>query len=167
MDNSETYGGVPTAGPNESPYKSPAPPITQAAQVEVDDSKSTAQYANFCRLSGMPEELLIDFGLNPQPMGIATKKPSGCLLLIGLFRQVIRGFFPRGPHRTWMKLGQFRALGRSWERPCNCNGLHSPVLPGLCGLCPAAEAPINARLSAARTGRGRPLDRTRARGGLT
>ena len=73
MDNPVTYGGVPTVGPNESTHKSPAPPITQAARVEVDDSKSTAQYANFCRLSGMPEELLIDFGLNPQPMGITTQ----------------------------------------------------------------------------------------------
>ena len=73
MDNPETYGGVPTVGPNKSAYKSPAPPMRQAAGVEIDDSKSTAQYANFCRLSGMPEELLIDFGLNPQPMGIATQ----------------------------------------------------------------------------------------------
>ena len=43
------------------------------AQVEIDDSKATANYANFCRLSGMPEELLIDFGLNPQPMGTTTQ----------------------------------------------------------------------------------------------
>ena len=73
MDNPQTYGGVPMVSPNESAYKSPASPFTQAAQVEIDDSRSTAQYANFCRLSGMPEELLIDVGLNPQPMGIATQ----------------------------------------------------------------------------------------------
>jgi hypothetical protein len=73
MDNPQTYGGVPVVSPNELAYKSPAPPITQAAQVEINDSKSTAQYANFCHLSGMPEELLIDFGLHPQPMEIATQ----------------------------------------------------------------------------------------------
>ena len=28
-----------------------------------------ACYANFCRVTGTPEELIIDFGLNNQPMG--------------------------------------------------------------------------------------------------
>ena len=26
-------------------------------------------YANFCRVTGTPEELIVDFGLNIQPMG--------------------------------------------------------------------------------------------------
>jgi hypothetical protein len=73
MDNPETYSGVPTVGRNGSAYKPPASPTPPAAQVEVDDSKTTAHYANFCRLSGTPEELLIDFGLNPQPTGITTQ----------------------------------------------------------------------------------------------
>ena len=73
MENPTTYGG-PTVRPNEPAHKSPAPPITQAAQVEVDDSKSTAQYANFCRFSGTPEELLMDFGLNSHPTGTTTQK---------------------------------------------------------------------------------------------
>jgi hypothetical protein len=42
----------------------------QVFQVEVDDSHVTASYANFCRVTGSPEELIIDFGLNPQPVGI-------------------------------------------------------------------------------------------------
>jgi hypothetical protein len=29
-------------------------------------------YANFCRVTGTPEELILDFGLNSQPMGGAT-----------------------------------------------------------------------------------------------
>ena len=46
----------------------------QAAQgVRVDDSKLTAMYANFCRVTGTPEELIIDFGLNPQPFGVPTE----------------------------------------------------------------------------------------------
>jgi hypothetical protein len=28
-----------------------------------------ASYANFCRVTGTPEELIVDFGLNPQPFG--------------------------------------------------------------------------------------------------
>jgi hypothetical protein len=73
MENMKTHGDVPTIGRNGSAYKPPASPTPQAAQVEVDDSKATAHYANFCRLSGTPEELLIDFGLNPKPMGETTE----------------------------------------------------------------------------------------------
>ena len=39
----------------------------QTQQVTVDDSKVTAGYANFCRVSSSPEELILDLGLNPQP----------------------------------------------------------------------------------------------------
>ena len=39
-------------------------------QVQVEDSGAIALYANFCRVTGSPEELIIDFGLNPQPVGV-------------------------------------------------------------------------------------------------
>jgi hypothetical protein len=42
----------------------------QMMHVEVDDSHVLASYANFCRVTGSPEELIIDFGLNPQPVGV-------------------------------------------------------------------------------------------------
>ncbi len=41
----------------------------QTQQVAVDESKTTSAYANFCRVTGTPEELIVDFGLNPQPAG--------------------------------------------------------------------------------------------------
>jgi hypothetical protein len=44
----------------------------QRVQLEIDDSKVMALYANFCRVTGTPEELIIDFGLNPQPFGLPT-----------------------------------------------------------------------------------------------
>ncbi len=47
-----------------------APAPAQRQQVRVDDSNVTATYANFCRVTGTPEELIVDFGLNPQPFGI-------------------------------------------------------------------------------------------------
>jgi hypothetical protein len=51
--------------------KAPAAPVAQQQmQVEVDDAHVTASYANFCRVTGSPEELIIDFGLNPQPVGM-------------------------------------------------------------------------------------------------
>ena len=61
--------------------KAPASPPQQQqpqqqVQVEVDDSHVTASYANFCRVTGSPEELIIDFGLNPQPVGV-PKNPIG------------------------------------------------------------------------------------------
>jgi hypothetical protein len=42
-------------------------------QMAVDASKAHAAYANFCRVTGTPEELIIDFGLNTQPMGTPTE----------------------------------------------------------------------------------------------
>ena len=44
-----------------------ARPMTQ-----VDDSKASSCYANFCRVTGTPEEIIIDFGLNSQPFGTPT-----------------------------------------------------------------------------------------------
>jgi len=41
-------------------------------QIPFDDSHVRAAYANFCRVTGTPEEVIIDFGLNPQPIGIPT-----------------------------------------------------------------------------------------------
>lgn len=37
--------------------------------ISVDDSNSVSSYANFCRVTGSPEELIVDFGMNSQPMG--------------------------------------------------------------------------------------------------
>ncbi|MFM9965058.1 MAG: DUF3467 domain-containing protein [Planctomycetaceae bacterium] len=33
----------------------------------VDDGRIIASYANFCRVSSTPEELILDLGLNPNP----------------------------------------------------------------------------------------------------
>ena len=41
----------------------------QPVQVQVVDDSALASYANFCRVTSTPEELVIDFGLNPQPVG--------------------------------------------------------------------------------------------------
>lgn len=61
--------------PAETPEGAAAPqpqPGTRP-QVEIDDTHAIANYANFCRVTGTPEELIIDFGLNPQPFGMPTK----------------------------------------------------------------------------------------------
>ena len=40
--------------------------------VDIDDSEVTAHYANFCRVSSTPEELILDVGLNPNPFNATT-----------------------------------------------------------------------------------------------
>ena len=59
----------PATNPDTAP-QAPAQAQPQQAQIQVDDSKAVALYTNFCRVTGTPEELIIDFGLNPQPFGI-------------------------------------------------------------------------------------------------
>ena len=44
-------------------------PAPQQQQLRLDDSNVVALYANFCRVTGTPEELILDLGLNPQPFG--------------------------------------------------------------------------------------------------
>ena len=55
-------------------------------EVTFDDSKTIACYANFCRVTGTPEELIIDFGLNNQPMGVPTES-------IPISQRIIVNFF--------------------------------------------------------------------------
>ncbi len=58
----------------------------QNVQVQVNDENALACYANFCRVTGSPEELIVDFGLNPQPVGI-PKDP------IHVKQRIIMNFF--------------------------------------------------------------------------
>lgn len=41
--------------------------------IPVNDSDATSCYANFCRVTGSPEELIVDFGMNAQPMNSNDK----------------------------------------------------------------------------------------------
>ena len=44
-----------------------APGAQQTQEVVVNDDNASAGYANFCRVSSTPEELILDLGLNPTP----------------------------------------------------------------------------------------------------
>jgi hypothetical protein len=73
----------------EPETKAEAPQAAQAqqrVQVEIDDTKALALYANFCRVTGTPEELIIDFGLNPQPFGVPTAP-------IAISQRIITNFY--------------------------------------------------------------------------
>lgn len=70
-------------------HEAPAVAERQAAQpvqVHVKDDQALACYANFCRVTGSPEELIVDFGLNPQPVGV-PKDP------IHVTQRVIMNFY--------------------------------------------------------------------------
>jgi hypothetical protein len=54
--------------PSDIPPLAPQPgaPTQQPEQVKIEDAKAFTSYANFCRVTGTAEELILDFGLNPQ-----------------------------------------------------------------------------------------------------
>ena len=64
-----------------------APAAGQPQQIQqtlrVDDSDVAAGYANFCRVSSTPEELILDLGLNPNPyaQGEITVKVSQRIIM--------------------------------------------------------------------------------------
>jgi hypothetical protein len=64
----------------------PAPAAAPTPQIQIDDSNVTANYANFCRVTGTPEELIIDFGLNPQPFGVPSSP-------ISVSQRIVMNFF--------------------------------------------------------------------------
>jgi len=67
------------AGREQAPEQVPV-------QVPVDESHIVATYANFCRVTGTPEELIVDFGLNKQVGGTAPET-------IQLTQRIIVNFF--------------------------------------------------------------------------
>ena len=42
-------------------------------EVVVDDSSTVPSYSNFCRVTATPEEVILDFGLNPQPFAVGRQ----------------------------------------------------------------------------------------------
>ena len=55
----------------------------QPITTQIDDSQAVAGYANFCRVSSTPEELILDLGLNPNPyaQGATTIKVTQRIIM--------------------------------------------------------------------------------------
>ena len=66
--------------------RSQPPRGPEPMQVPVDESHIVAHYANFCRVTGTPEELIVDFGLNKQVAGTTPEA-------IQLTQRIIVNFF--------------------------------------------------------------------------
>ena len=67
----------------EPPTAVQAPP---QQELRLDDEGVSAIYANFCRISGTPEELVLDFGMNTRPTGELPE-------VIKLNQRVITNFY--------------------------------------------------------------------------
>jgi len=52
----------------ERPAQPQEPPAeTTQVRITLDDKDVEASYTNFCRVTGTPEEIIVDFALNPNP----------------------------------------------------------------------------------------------------
>jgi hypothetical protein len=102
-------------------------PQHQRVQVEIDDSKAVALYANFCRVTGTPEELIIDFGLNPQPFGVPTAP-------IAVTQRIVSNFFTakRMLHALQLTIQRHEATFGVLE-----TDVQKRVRPGMGGQAPA------------------------------
>lgn len=73
---------APKAAAGQSPPEQPQ----ARQQVELDDSNAVSCYANFCRVTATPEEVILDLGLNPHPFGGPTVKvPVSQRLIMNFF----------------------------------------------------------------------------------
>jgi hypothetical protein len=59
--------------PETQPQQQQQPQMQGPPQFSVDTSAMSAAYANFCRVTGTPEELVLDFGLNTQMSPVPTE----------------------------------------------------------------------------------------------
>lgn len=63
-----------------------ADPEKKRHAIQVNESKTHTCYANFCRVTGSPEELIIDFGMNSQPMN-SSEQP------VAINQKIVLNFF--------------------------------------------------------------------------
>ena len=61
---------------NASAVQASSAPLAQqqAANVKVDDSNAATLYANFARVTATPEEVIVDFAINPQPFAVGEQQ---------------------------------------------------------------------------------------------
>ena len=70
----------------------------QPVQQVIEPENLEPLYANFARVSGLPEELILDFGLNPQPAG-------GQPAPVKVSQRLVVNYFTA--KRLWLALGAF------------------------------------------------------------
>ncbi len=66
-DKSKNEGAI-----TEKPGQVPAD--AQQIKITLDEESLEAVYSNFCRVTGTPEEVIVDFALNPNPFSRQDQK---------------------------------------------------------------------------------------------
>jgi hypothetical protein len=78
------------------------PPVNdlrnQPVQPIVEPEGLTPVYANFCRVASTPEELVLDFGLNPHPFGGGSTPTP-----VKVAQRLVINYYTA--KRTWAALG--------------------------------------------------------------
>jgi hypothetical protein len=82
VDRTKGAPAEPAGGQQAAPQPAAGEQAGQAT-IHVDDSLCSAGYANFCRVSSTPEEMILDLGLNPHPYatGETTVKVSQRIIM--------------------------------------------------------------------------------------
>ena len=101
----------------------------QTTEVVVDDSGTVPSYSNFCRVTATPEEVILDFGLNPQPFATGRQDVKAnqrivmnfytakrLLTALGMTIQRHEGTFGAIELDVRRRAGQFQA-GNAGARP--------------------------------------------------
>ena len=66
--------------PASGPAPASGPQQEQRVPVNIDESRLTAVYSNFCRVTGTPEEVILDFAVTPsrsRSRRSRSRSPSG------------------------------------------------------------------------------------------
>lgn len=74
------------------------PQDAERNQQVIEPENLEPLYANFVRVAGLPEELVLDFGLNPQPFGSAP-------LPVKVSQRMVMNYYTA--KRLWLALGAF------------------------------------------------------------
>ncbi len=88
------------SSPQNAPESAPANPQQQQQQrteIVLDDKHAHAAYGNFARVTATPEEVIIDFALNPNPFMTGRQD-------IQVSQRLIVNFYTA--KRLWIALGQ-------------------------------------------------------------
>ena len=88
-DEPKKFGENPLGQPlGQPPAQAPGGPPQAGGGFTVDTTGMSAAYANFCRVTGTPEELVLDFGLNTQQV-----TPSGAPEAVRLTQRLTMSFY--------------------------------------------------------------------------
>lgn len=74
------------ADPKKTPSSLPADaPPENTIRIDVDDADVAALYANWCRVSITPEEVILDLAMNPNPLAQVQKFKVSQRVILNFF----------------------------------------------------------------------------------